>query len=309
MAAVQKQFIDRYWWSNEGLRLHYRDYPADPALQPQDAPPRPPIICIPGLTRNARDYEEVAARLAGQWRVICVDLRGRGDSAYARDPMSYVPLTYVQDMEALLVDQKIAHFIGFGTSLGGLITMLLASTRPGRVVGALLNDIGPQIEPEGLARIRDYVGQGRSFPTWLHAARALAEIQDSAFADFEISDWVKFSKKVMKLSPGGRIVYDYDMKIAEPFALPGGESGVDLWPALTGLKSSPTLILRGETSDLFSEATAARMMEMLPMARLVTVANRGHAPTLEEPEVTIAIADLLRSVESRLIVSQHETSH
>ena len=298
MAAQQKQFIDKFWWSNEGLRLHYRDYPADPALQPANAPARPPIICIPGLTRNARDFEDVAARLAGHWRLICVDLRGRGESAYAKDPMSYVPLTYVQDLEALLIEQTIDHFIGFGTSLGGIITMLLASTRPGRVVGALLNDIGPEIDSEGLLRIRDYVGQGRSFPTWLHAARAVAELQEMAYHDFEISDWLHFSKKIMKLTPGGRIVYDYDMKIAEPFALPGGEAGVDLWPALEGLKDAPTLLVRGEHSDLFSPATAARMLGELPKAELLTVSNRGHAPTLEEPVVQTAIDNLLARVDA-----------
>jgi pimeloyl-ACP methyl ester carboxylesterase len=101
---------DGYWWSNDGLRLHYRDHagPAD----------RPPIICIPGLTRNARDFEGVAGRLGGSWRVICVELRGRGESAYAKDPMTYVPLTYLQDMEALIRELGLERFILFGTSLG-----------------------------------------------------------------------------------------------------------------------------------------------------------------------------------------------
>lgn len=307
MAVHQQQFIDSFWWSQDGLRLHYRDYPADPALQPADQAPRPPIICIPGLTRNARDFEAVAARLAGHWRVICVDLRGRGDSGYAKDPMSYVPLTYVQDMEALLQDQGITQFVAFGTSLGGIITMLLASTRPGRVIGALLNDIGPQIEAEGLLRIRDYVGQGRSFPTWLHAARAMAEQQSAVFQDFELSDWLVFAKKIMKVSPGGRIVYDYDMKIAEPFALPGGESGVNLWPALGGLRDAAMLLVRGEDSDLLSPETAAKMMAQLPKAQMITVARRGHAPTLEEPPVIAAIDALLEQVDQGLkAISGHD---
>jgi pimeloyl-ACP methyl ester carboxylesterase len=107
---------DGYWWSNDGLRLHYREFPG-----PAD---RPPILCIPGLTRNARDFEGVAGRLGGAWRVICVDLRGRGESAYARDPMTYVPLTYLQDMEALIRDLALERLILFGTSLGGLVTAL-----------------------------------------------------------------------------------------------------------------------------------------------------------------------------------------
>src|SRR5688572_8961947 len=136
---------DGYWWSNDGLRLHYRDYAGDAS--------RPPILCIPGLTRNARDFEGVADRLAGDWRLICVELRGRGDSAYAKDPMSYAPLTYLQDMEALIAELKFDRFILFGTSLGGLITMLLAASDSKRIAAALLNDIGPVLEPRGLDRI------------------------------------------------------------------------------------------------------------------------------------------------------------
>ncbi|WP_373487865.1 alpha/beta fold hydrolase [Blastomonas sp.] len=291
MTRAAQAYSDGYWWSNDGLRLHFRDYPAR-----QENAARPPIICIPGLTRNARDFENVAARLAGEWRVICVDLRGRGDSAYAKDAMSYVPLTYVQDMEALLRAENIAQFVSIGTSLGGLITMLLASTRPGRVVGALLNDVGPDIDPVGLKRIRDYVGQGRTFPTWMHAARALSEVQGPVFPGYRVSEWLDMAKKTMKVGAGGRIVYDYDMKIAEPFAVPGGEAGVDLWPALAGLAPVPVLIVRGALSDLFSVATADKMLGRLPHASLLTVEGKGHAPSLEEPEVAIAIDALLGRV-------------
>lgn len=298
MTKPVQAYRDGFWWSNDGLRLHFRDYPA----RPENAH-RPPILCIPGLTRNARDFENVAARLAGEWRVICIDLRGRGDSAYAKDAMSYVPLTYVQDMEALLRAENIERFVSLGTSLGGLITMLLASTRPGRVVGALLNDVGPQIEAEGLRRIRDYVGQGRSFPTWMHAAWALSEVQGAVFPGNGISEWLDMAKKAMKVGAGGRIVYDYDMKIAEPFAIPGGEAGVDLWPTLAGLAPVPVLIVRGALSDLFSVATAQRMLDVLPHASLLTVANKGHAPTLEEPEVQAAIDALLAKVDAAALAT------
>jgi pimeloyl-ACP methyl ester carboxylesterase len=299
MSKPDQPYSDGFWWSNDGLRLHFRDYPA----RTENAH-RPPILCIPGLTRNARDFENVAARLAGDWRVICVDLRGRGDSAYAKDAMSYVPLTYVQDMEALLRAENIERFVALGTSLGGLITMLLASTRPGRVIGALLNDVGPQLEPEGLARIRDYVGQGRSFPTWMHAARALSEAQAAVFPGYGVSEWLDVAKKTMKVGAGGRIVYDYDMKIAEPFAVPGGEAGVDLWPTMAGLSSAPVLIVRGALSDVFSTATAQRMLTMLPKGRLLTVDNKGHAPTLEEPEVTSAIDALLAQVDAAVLAAK-----
>ncbi|MEZ5708411.1 MAG: alpha/beta hydrolase [Blastomonas sp.] len=291
MADGQNSYSERVWWSNDGLRLYFRDYPALPEFAH-----RPPVICIPGLTRNSRDFANVAANIAGQWRVICVDLRGRGESGYAKDPMSYVPLTYIQDIEALLRAENIEHFVGFGTSLGGLITMLMASTRPGRVVGALLNDVGPELNPDGLARIRDYVGQGRSFPTWMHAARAIEELHGPVFPSFGVSDWLDAAKKTMKLSPGGRIVYDYDMKIAEPFAVQGADPGVDLWPTLAALADIPTLLVRGGLSDVLSDSAADRMMHVMKQGEQVVVPDVGHAPLLEEPEVTAAIARMLDRV-------------
>ena len=141
MAETSTTFADGYWSSPDGLRLHYRDYPG-----PRD---RPPLLCLPGLTRNARDFEPVAERFAGEWRVICTELRGRGESEYAKDSRSYTPLTYVQDLEALLAETGISRFVVLGTSLGGILAMLLAAGGADRIVGAVLNDIGPRIEAEG----------------------------------------------------------------------------------------------------------------------------------------------------------------
>jgi len=281
-------FEDCFWESRDGLRLHYRDYPGNAA--------RPPVLCLPGLTRNARDFADLAARLAGDWRVICADMRGRGDSAYAKDSASYNPLQYVEDVEALLEQAGIARFVVIGTSLGGLMAMLLAARLPGRVAGALLNDIGPEVEPDGLARIREYVGQGRSYPTWMHAARALEELQGPGFPAFGVEDWLAVAKRVMTLGQNGRIVFDYDMKIAEPFnAAPAPE--VDLWPAFAALAASPLAVVRGGKSDLLSAQTLARMGAAAPSAELVTVAGVGHAPTLCEPAAAGAIDRLLARVE------------
>ena len=279
---------DGYWWSSDGLRLHYRDYAGDAS--------RPPILCLPGLTRNARDFEGVAARLAGEWRVICVEFRGRGESGYAKDPMSYVPLTYFQDVEALIAELKLERFVPIGTSLGGLITMLLATGNPARLAGAVLNDIGPELEARGLDNIRSYVGRARDWPTWLHAARFLAEAQADRYPDWEIDRWLIYAKRLCKLTPSGRIVYDYDMRIAEPFKLPGGETGFDLWPLFKALAGTPTLLLRGELSDLLSEATVEKMKEAHPKVEVATVPRVGHAPTLDEPEAVAAIDGLLARV-------------
>ncbi len=282
-------YEDRYWTSPDGLKLHFRDYAgrAD----------RPPLLCLPGLTRNARDFEPVAQRFAGEWRVICPDMRGRGDSEYARDSESYNPLTYVADIDALLEAEGIGRFVAVGTSLGGLMTMLLALGGVERIAGAVLNDIGPVIETEGLERIRSYVGQLRSFPTWMHAARALEESQGDIYPGYEISDWLRMAKRLMDCTGSGRITFDYDMKLAEPFRQPGGESvSPNMWPAFEALAGRPVLAIRGELSDILSDATLKVMAARLPGMASVTVPRTGHAPTLDEPEALDAIARLLDSV-------------
>ncbi len=282
-----------YWWSRDGLRLHARDYaPRDPAK----AAGRPPILCLAGLTRNARDYEGVAQRLSAEWRVLAIDLRGRGESGYAKDPMSYVPLVYVQDIEALLAEIGCTRYVALGTSLGGIVTMLLAGAAHEQLAGALLNDVGPEIDPAGLARIRGYVGRSNTWPTWMHAARAIAEANADVYPDYAIGEWLAMAKRLYRVNAAGRIVLDYDMKIAEPFRVPGNEAGPDMWRALERLKGVPVTVVRGETSDILPAATAARMVAELPGAELVTVPRCGHAPTLEEPDAVAAIDRLLARI-------------
>jgi pimeloyl-ACP methyl ester carboxylesterase len=281
-------YVDGYWWSNDGLRLHYRDYAGR-----ED---RPPILCFPGLTRNARDYAGLAERLAGQWRVILVEFRGRGESAYAKDPMTYVPLVYLQDVEALIAELKINTFVAVGTSLGGIVTMLIAATDRERLAGAVLNDVGPEIEPGGLARIRGYVGKAVQHPTWMHAARALAEANGDVYPDYGVEAWLPMAKRLFRLNSSGRIVLDYDMKIAEPFRVPGNEAGPDMWPTIDALKGKPLLVVRGERSDILRAPVAEKMIERVPGAELVTVPGTGHAPTLDEPVAVKAIDKLLAKV-------------
>lgn len=283
-------YTDGYWWSPDGLRLHYRDYAGG-------TDGRPPLLCMPGLTRNARDFEPLASRFAGEWRLICPDLRGRGESAHAKDPMTYVPLTYLQDVSRLLTDLAIDRFVAIGTSLGGLITMLIAATHREWLAGALLNDVGPTLEDAGLARIRTHVGVSQSHPSWVHAARALEEANRQIYPSYEIGQWLAMAKRLYRLSSAGRIVLDYDMRIAEPLRAVGAESGVDMWPVMASFRDIPTLILRGERSDLLSAATAGRMAEEIgPGAELVTVPDVGHTPVLDELASVAAIDRLLARV-------------
>lgn len=290
-------YENRYWWSNDGVRLHFRDYPARTSTADMD---RPPVLCLPGLTRNARDFDALAERLSAQWRVIAIDLRGRGDSGYAKDTMSYVPLTYVQDIEALLAEQQVGRYVAIGTSLGGILTMLLAGAGREQIVGAVINDVGPELDPAGLARIRGYVGKPSIWPTWMHAARAVAEANADAFPTYRIEDWLAMAKRLYRVNSAGRIVLDYDMKIAEPFRLPGNEAGPDMWQSLERLADVPVLIVRGGRSDLLPEAVASRMVAMLSKAEIITVPDVGHAPTLGEPDVPEAIDRLLARVAAEL---------
>jgi len=278
-----------HWQSADGLNLHYRDYPgrAD----------RPPILCVPGLTRNARDFEEIAERLAGEWRVLAIDLRGRGDSDYARDSASYTPLTYVDDVLALLDQLALPRVVMFGTSLGGIVTMLLAVRARERLAGALLNDVGPEIEAAGLARIASYVGKSGSFPTWMHAARALEESNGDVYPRYEVEDWLAMAKRLYYVNASGRIVLDYDMRISEPFREAGGAAAPDMWPALKALSGLPVLVVRGGRSDILSAATAERMAAGLPGCELITISDVGHTPTLSEPEAVTAVDALLNRVD------------
>ena len=281
-------FEDRFVAAHDGVRLHARDY----------AGPGMPVVCLPGLTRNVRDYGRLADRLAGEQRVVAIDFRGRGESGRAEDWASYAPATYVEDVRAILGMLGVERFVAVGTSLGGIVALMLAQQEPGRLAGLVLNDIGPTIEAAGLSRIRGYVGRASSHPTWLHAARAVAEGNRDVYPDWEVEDWLAMAKRLYRLTDKGKVVLDYDLRIAEPFRVPGGEAPADLWPALDGLRETPVLIVRGERSDVLGAATAARMVAALPGAELVTVPRVGHAPTLDEPESVAGMERLLARVVS-----------
>ena len=282
------EWVDRYWNSKDGLRLHYRDY-AGPAE-------RPPILCLPGLTRNAADFEPIADRLAGDWRVIAVDFRGRGLSQHDANPANYQPHTYAADLLKLLDQLGIADAVFFGTSLGGIVTMLMSTTDPERIAGAMINDIGPVVEDGGIERLRLYVGKSAAMANWAAAAEAAALRNRIAFPHYTPEQWERFARRTYREQPDGTIQADYDMRIAEAFAPSWSTPDYDPWPLIDGLADKPVLILRGETSDLLSVETAKRMLETLPKAELVTVPGIGHAPALDEPEVVAGIDRLLECV-------------
>ena len=278
---------DRYWTSRDGLKLHYRDYdgPAD----------QPPLLCLHGLTRNSRDFEEFAARYEGEWRVIAPDFRGRGMSEHDPDPANYSPAVYADDILKLLDQLGIADAVFVGTSLGGLVTMLLAYTDEERIAAAVLNDVGPELNEAGLERIETYVGKPVLFADWDDAAARIADRQAVAHPTFTRADWLRFAHRVCRQTKAG-VEFDYDMAIAENFHRTRGLPAVDAWPFYRALAGRPLLIVRGELSDLLSPGTAERMRAAIPGAELVTVPAVGHAPELTEPKARTAINRLLGRV-------------
>ena len=286
--TASPKWSDRFWRSVDGLSLHYRDYDG-----PLD---RPPILCLPGLTRNAADFEPVAERFAGDWRVIAVDFRGRGKSQHDPVAANYRPATYVGDLLKLLDQLGVADAVFVGTSLGGLVTMAMASNDSERIAGALLNDIGPEIDPHGLERIATYVGRQATFATLVEAAERIAERNGAIHPGFGPADWERFAKRIMRGDDKRGWQFDYDMKIAETFTQPADSNQFDGWHYLKALDGRPVTILRGELSDLLSVEVAERMCGELEDCELVTVPRVGHAPTLDEPESLAALERLLERV-------------
>ena len=274
----------RTWTSRDGLRLFYRDYPGSPG--------QPPLLCLHGLTRNSRDFGSFADRYAGRFRVIAVDFRGRGMSDHDPEPAHYLPVTYAADVLQLLDELAIDRALFVGTSLGGLVTMLVAGAQPERIAGAILNDVGPELDPAGLDRIRSYVGKPVRFADWDEAAEYVSAINRGMPAANGHDDWRRAAQRLCR-EEDGAVVFDYDMAIAEPFNRPDDGVTFDMWPLYRRLGQEPLLIVRGEHSDLLSATTAKAMLDAAPGAELVTVPGVGHAPELTEPAAVAAIDSFL----------------
>nr|WP_255696906.1 alpha/beta hydrolase [Sandaracinobacteroides sayramensis] len=275
-------------WTSDSVRLHYRDYAGSAE--------RPALLCLPGITRNVRDFDAFAAHFSPRFRVVATSFRGRGESGYAHTPLSYVPLTYLQDTSLLIEDAGLSRFVIVGTSLGGLVGLLLDVTQKKRIAGLVLNDVGPEMEEAGLARVRGLLGRGGNWQSWLIAARDIARRQADIYPDWTLEQWLAHAKRLCRVSREGRIVWDYDPEIAAPFNLPNNASSsaaLDLWLALESYRDRPLLSIRGELSDILSAAAQARMAERMPNLSTVTVPRVGHAPTLGEPQAMVALEEFL----------------
>jgi pimeloyl-ACP methyl ester carboxylesterase len=282
-------FTDRRWTSDE-LSLYARDYAGAGGAA------RLPVIAIHGLTRNSADFGTIAPLIAATGRrVLALDVRGRGRSDRATDPMTYQPPVYAKDVLALMDQAGVGRAVFLGTSMGGLITMALTAAAPDRVAAAILNDIGPEVAPEGLARIASYAGQTVEIRNWDDAADYARRTNGAALPHYGPDDWMAFARRVFREGPDGAPVLDYDPDITVPMRAAGKDALVpDLWPAFRHLAQGRKLMLvRGATSDLLSPDIAGRMREAAPHMKFVEVPGVGHAPMLDEPAARDAILGFL----------------
>jgi pimeloyl-ACP methyl ester carboxylesterase len=285
-------FSKREWISRDGLKLYARDYAGE------SGGCRLPVICLHGLTRNSKDFEDVAPRLAaGGRRVLVPDVRGRGRSSADPNPYNYRPKVYARDVLDLMDSLGIARAVFVGTSMGGLITMALAAIRSRGVAAAVLNDVGPEVGRAGIERILSYAGQPAIIDTWSDAAAYVRRTNSVAFPDNSDADWEAFARRTFR-EDGGRPVLDYDPAIATPQA----NRPVKTRSLLATLlfrrlaRRRPTLLVRGELSDLTTAEIARRMKRIAPSLQSAVVPGVGHAPMLTEPEAIAAIDEFLRTV-------------
>ena len=286
-------YSERRWTSSDGLSLFARDYPG------ADGPAQLPVIAIHGLTRNSADFETIAPLIARSGRrVLALDVRGRGLSDRATDPMTYQPPVYAKDVLALLEGAGIERGVFLGTSMGGLITMAITALKSRVVAAAILNDIGPAVSPEGLARIAAYSGQPVDTPTWAAAADYAKRINAIALPHYTDADWDAFARRIFEEGTEGTPILNYDPDIAVPIKAAGAKAlAPNLWPSFRRLaRRRPTLLIRGGTSDLLSADIAARMQKTAPEMRYAEIPGIGHAPMLDEPESKAAIFEFLKDV-------------
>lgn len=247
-------------------------------------------MCLAGLTRNARDFEPLATALAEPRRILAMDYRGRGRSQYASDSSSYTPHHELADAVALLDLLALPRVCVIGTSRGGIVAMLMAARHPDRIAGAVLNDVGPRLETQGLLRIATLLSQHRNFSSWQEAAASL-KATNPGFSGLSDEDWAAFAHRVFK-EESSRLAADFDPRLAETFPTIEDISAgriAELWELFAALTEKPCAVLRGQNSDLLSHATVQRMATIHPRLICVTVENRGHVPFLDEPECLAAV--------------------
>jgi pimeloyl-ACP methyl ester carboxylesterase len=286
-------FRDVFYSAQDGLKLHARVYgEGNSGL---------PVVCLPGLTRNARDFHALAEKLSAEGaaarKVIAFDYRGRGLSDYDRDWRRYDVAVEAADIVSGLVALGVEHAAFVGTSRGGLITMALAGTRPTLIKAAILNDIGPVVEGDGLAQIRAYLQRAPAPATLAEAIEIQKSVHGEAFPALNDSDWERFTTALYK-EEEGRLRADFDPNLLKPLkAIDLDKPLPTLWPLFDGLTAIPLLTFRGENSRLLSSRTLGEMAARHPAMQQIVVPGQGHAPLLETGNLPKEISAFIKRAE------------
>jgi pimeloyl-ACP methyl ester carboxylesterase len=283
---LSKPYAEIDWQSHDGLRLYARVYEGPNTVAPT-------VLCLHGLTRNSRDFEDLAPHLERRYRVVVPDLRGRGFSA--RDPQlqNYQPVTYVQDILTLLDVVDAPRVAVIGTSLGGMLAMMLSFNHPARIAGIVLNDVGPEIDTVGIERIKQYAGLLPPARTWSEAVAQTQAVYGDAWPGLAWDRWTQLARRGYREDAAGRVELDADPNIGEALR---AAPALDLWPLWNALRKVPTLAIRGARSDILSATTFARMKSENPDLQQLEVADRGHVPLLDEPECIVALDAFLSRI-------------
>jgi pimeloyl-ACP methyl ester carboxylesterase len=291
-AGGSSQFVT----THDGLMLHVRTFGSRAAGSA-------PVVCLPGLARTCADFGPLASALSRgrepPCHVVALDYRGRGRSEHDRNPANYNLPTELADLLAVITALDLEPAVFIGTSRGGILAMLLAAARPTAIAGVVLNDIGPVIEVQGLARIKSYVGHLPAPTSFPDAAAILRRLFAAQFPKLTEDDWMAFARRSFE-EDGGRLVPTYDVKVAVTL------EGIDLaqplpplWVQFDALAGVPVMVVRGANSDLLSPATVAAMRERRPDLIAIEVPDQGHAPLLSEPEIIGQIDAFIRSCDAR----------
>jgi pimeloyl-ACP methyl ester carboxylesterase len=249
------------------------------------------LVCVHGLTRCARDFDALARALCGQFRVVCPDVVGRGDSDRLPEPMLYATPQYVSDMVALIARLDVESVSWVGTSMGGLIGMALASLKGTPIKRFVINDIGPVVAKAALERIGSYLGKAPDFPDIESAEKYIREVA-APFGRHTDAEWRFLTEIWVRKTPEGKYRAHYDPRLAEPFHAGMPKGDMEIWPIYDAIRC-PTLVIRGANSDLLSRKTVQQMAERGPKAKGVEIPDVGHAPTLLHADQIAIIRDFL----------------
>ncbi len=285
---MQQNWTDIRYTARDGLSLYARHYPAPGSR-------RRPVVCLAGLTRNSRDFHDLASVLCdprGHRRdVYCLDYRGRGLSEHDADGKSYTVLTELGDTLDFMSLMGVANAAVIGSSRGGVIAMAMAAMRPTAVRAVVLNDVGPVIEREGLARLIAYVGRVPLPGTWMEAGNLVRMLNERAFPGESDASWLIYARQMFN-EIDGRPAHGYDAKLARALSLTDGPAPA-LWPQFEALRRVPMLAIRGANSDILSAETFAEMQRRHPDIQALTVPDQGHAPWLRDHATISAIYQFL----------------